>query len=65
MWGKKTVMFIESTGCVFLLSDVCVDSLGRKSWPFLEDNTEALGFTPFIRICKRTAIILGINFPIQ
>lgn len=47
-------MFIESTGCVFLLSDVCVDLLGRKSWPFLEDNTEALGFTPFIRICKRT-----------
>lgn len=45
-------MFIESTGCVFLLSDVCVDLLGRQFWPFLEDNTEAPGFTPFIRFVR-------------
>lgn len=63
MWGKKTAMFIESTGCVFLLSDVSVDLLGRRSVGHsLEESTEVSDFYSIHYNLQWDLSILGNQF---
>lgn len=56
-------MFIESTGCVFLLSDVSVDLLGRRSVGHsLEESTEVSDFYTIHYNLQWDLSILGNQF---